>query len=90
MTSTKIVVDCTTGEEHEVPLTPDEQAEHDARVPEPMPDPASSPDGRLATLEAQHTALLDALANATALAAVRKAATDATATRPRELGLGRE
>ena len=41
------------------------------------------PDDRLAALEAQHTALLDALATATSLAAVRKAAADTAATSDR-------
>ena len=83
MTATRIVVDCTTGEAREVPLTPDEQAELDARVPEPMPEPAPTADDRLAALDAQHTALLDALATATSLAAVRKAAADTAATSDR-------
>lgn len=67
MTSTRIVVDCTTGEEREVLLTPDEQAELDARVPEPMPEPAPDP---LATLIAD-------LSKATTLAQVRAAAAKA-------------
>ncbi len=72
--STKIVVDCTTGEEREVPLTAEEQAELDARVPEPMPEPDPSPDDRLAALEAQNAELLAKLATATTLAQVRAAA----------------
>ena len=67
MTSTRIVVDCATGEAREVPLTKEEQAELDARVPEPMPEPAPDP---LATLLAD-------LAKATTLAQVRAAATKA-------------
>ncbi len=67
MTSTKVVVDCATGEQAEVPLTKEEQAELDARVPEPMPDPAPDP---LATLIAD-------LSKATTLAQVRAAAVNA-------------
>lgn len=67
MTSTRIVVDCATGETHEVPLTKEEQAELDARVPEPMPEPAPDP---LATLIAD-------LSKATTLAHVRSAAVKA-------------
>lgn len=69
MTPTKIVVDCTTGAEQAVPLTPEEQAELDARVPVPMPEPQPSADERLADL-------LAALAKATSLAQIRAAATD--------------
>lgn len=50
MTPTKIVVDCATGAEQAVPLTPEEQAELDARVPVPMPEPQPSADERLADL----------------------------------------
>lgn len=70
MTATRIVVDCATGEALEVPLTKEEQAELDARVPEPMPDPAPDP---LATLIAD-------LSKATTLAQVRAAATKAAQT----------
>lgn len=69
MTPTKIVVDCATGAEQAVPLTPEEQAELDARVPVPMPEPQPSADERLADL-------LAALAKATSLAQIRAAATD--------------
>lgn len=67
--STKIVVDCATGEETVVPLTAEEQAELDAREPVPMPEPAPSADERLAVL-------LTALSKATTLAQVRAAAAD--------------
>ena len=67
MTAIKVVVDCVTGEALEVPLTKEEQAELDARVPEPMPDPAPDP---LATLLAD-------LSKATTLAQVRAAAVNA-------------
>lgn len=69
MTATKIVVDCTTGEEQAVPLTPEEQAELDARVPDPPPAVQPSADERLADL-------LAALAKATSLAQIRAAAAD--------------
>lgn len=67
MTPTKIVVDCATGEALEVPLTKEEQAEHDARVAEPMPEPAPDP----------LSVLLADLAKATSLAQVRAAAASA-------------
>ena len=70
MTPTKIVVDCATGEGRVVPLTPEEQAELDARVPEPPPEPQPSADERLADL-------LAALAKATSLAQIRAAAVKA-------------
>ena len=67
MTGTKIVVDCTTGEAREVPLTAEEQAELDARVSEPMPDLTPDP----------LSVLLADLAKATSLAQVRAAAASA-------------
>lgn len=76
MTATRIVVDCATGAEQAVPLTPEEQAELDARVPEPMPEPAPDP---LATL-------IDDLAKATTLAQVRDAAKAAKGRRVRNVG----
>lgn len=76
MTGTKIVVDCATGEERVVPLTAEEQAELDARVPEPMPEPEPSQDDRLAALEATNAELLAALARVTSLAQIRASAAD--------------
>lgn len=73
MTSTKIVVDCATGEEQVVPLTAEEQAELDARVPQPMPEPTPSDAARVAALEA----LIADLSKATTLAQVRAAAVKA-------------
>lgn len=67
--STKIVIDCTTGEEQVVALAPEEQAELDARVPDPPPAVQPSADERLADL-------LAALAKATSLAQIRAAAAD--------------
>lgn len=69
MTATKIVIDCTTGEETAVPLTAEEQAELDARVPEPMPEPTPSADERLEVLVA-------ALAKVTTVAQIRAAASN--------------
>lgn len=77
MTSTKIVVDCATGEEQVVPLTAEEQAELDARVPQPMPEPTPSDAARVAALEAQNAALIVDLSKATTLAQVRAAAVKA-------------
>lgn len=69
MTPTKIVVDCATGAEQAVPLTPEEQAELDARVPELPPVVQPSADERLADL-------LAALEKVTSVAQIRAAAAD--------------
>lgn len=79
MTATKIVIDCTTGEETAVPLTAEEQAELDARQPEPMPEPTPSDADRIAALEQQNAELLAALAKVTTVAQVRAAAQAAAA-----------
>lgn len=77
MTATKIVIDCTTGEESVVPLTAEEVAEAEAREQVPMPEPAPSDADRIAALEQQNAELLAKLATATTLAQVRAAATAA-------------